>query len=393
MGLYSRVKELIIHNKQIKESGSYVGIPMPFKRLAEYIPITERGHSIGVLAATGAGKSRFVRWLYIYHSYKFHLETGYPLRIILFPLEDSKEKVYRNLICHYLFDLYDIYISLQELDSKGDRSLPAWVEEKLQEAEAFFIDFEKVVTTVDGIYTPTEIYKYLEEYAMATGKIVQEVLEVEGKKINQPHYIPNNNVHTIVIVDNMSNIDVEEGAEDERRAIVKFGKKFVRERLCNFFNFTVVQVLQQDFMSERQNYTKDGSTIIGKLEPSLSAIGDSKTVARSMHLIFGLFNPTRFDIMQYPIPSKHDPSNTYRLDILGNRFRSLSILKANDTDFGMKIAFNFDAVSEVMSELPKPKTPELEAIYNKIKAKDPEKFSKTKGVLINTSSEDEEIPF
>jgi hypothetical protein len=160
-----------------------------------------------------------------------------------------------------------------------------------------------------------------------------------------------------------------------------FCKKIVRERLVNYFGFTVVQIMQQDFQSERQSFTKDGGTIVSKLEPSLAAIGESKVISRSMHLIFGLFNPSRFDLIQYPIPSKHRPGNTYRLDILGNRFRSLSVLKANDSDFGMKLAFTFDAVSEVMTELPKPETPEIEEIYNKIRGKNPEKFAKIKNVL------------
>lgn len=391
---YKIVKDSIKFNRTVKEKGGYIGVPMPFKRLAEYIPIIERGHSIGILGATGSGKSRFTRWLFLYHVYKFHKETGYPVRIIYFPLEDSKEKVYRNMICHYMFEVYGIYINLQELDSKGERILPEFVLEKLEEATNFFNEFEDVVTLVDGLNEPTQIFEYLQDYALRTGKVEKYDVEIEGKKTNQLRYVPNHNIHSIVIVDNMSNIDIEEGAKDEREAIVKFCKTYVRGRLCNFFKFTVVQVLQQDFASERQSFTRDGSSIIGKLEPSLAGIGDSKTIARSMHLVFGLFNPSRFDIMQYPLPNKHDPQNTYRLDILGNRFRSLSVLKANDTDFGMKIAFNFDAVSEVMTELPRPKTSELEALYAKIKAKNPEKFSKMKNdIQIIPEDSEDETPF
>lgn len=397
MGLYNIVREAIKNNKKIKQDGGFVGVPVPFKRLAEYVPVIERGHSIGILGATGSGKSRFTRWMFLYHVYKFSRDTGYKVRILYFPLEDSKEKVYRNLICHYLHEVYGIYISLTELDSKGDRILPDFVEEKLDEAVEFFKEFEQVITIVDGIHTPTEIYKYCESYAMATGKVVQYEVEVEGKNIKQSRYVANDDVHTIAIFDNLSNIEIEAGAEDERKAIVLFGKKYVRERLCNFFKFTCVQVLQQDFQSDRQSYTRDGGTIVSKLEPSLASIGDSKTVARSMHLVFGLFNPSRFELIQYPVPSKHDPANAYRIDILGNRFRSLSILKANDSDFGMKLAFNFEAVSEVMTELPKPKTAEIEAIYQRIREKNPDKFAKIKGTIMQAGDdlpeETEELPF
>lgn len=386
--LFDTVKQSILHNKEIKKSGGNIGIPIPFPRLSEYIPIIERGHSIGFLAATGAGKSRFVRWLFIYHVYKFYKETGYPVKIIYLPLEDDKEKVYRNMICHYMYELYGIYINLQELDSKGARILPDFVQEKLEEANEFFTEFEQIVSVVDGLNEPTEIFNYCQEYALNTGHVETYEITVAGKKTKQHRYIANGDVHTIIIVDNMSNIDIEQGSNSEREAIVKFCKKYVRNRLCNFFKFTVVQVLQQDFASERQSFTRDGESIVGKLEPSLAAIGEAKTISRSMHIVFGMFHPTRFGLLQYPIPSKRDPTNTYRLDILGNSFRALSILKANDTDFGMKIAFKFNAVNETMEELPLPKTQELENIYTKIKEKDPSKYSKITTTQLITNNDD-----
>lgn len=392
--LYDLVKQDILKNKSIKESGKYVGIPIPFDRLAEYVPIIERGHSIGILGATGSGKSRFTRWMFIYHIYKFYKDTGYPVKILYFPLEDSKEKVYRNLICHYMHELYGIYVNLQELDSKGQRNLPDFVAEKLVEAEAFFQDFEKIVSVLDGFNEPTKLFEYCQNYALRTG--VEEIytMVVDGEETEQKRYIANNQVHTIIIADNMSNIDIEKGDRMERDAIVRFCKVYARGVLCNYYHFTVVQVLQQDFASERQSFTKDGDSIIAKLEPSLAGIGEAKTISRSMHLVLGIFHPARFSLIQYPPPSKQDPSNTYRLDILGNRFRSLSVLKANDTDFGMKLAFNFDAVTENMTELPLPKTPEIEAIYNKIKAKDPERFSKMKQtIVIQEETYEDDVPF
>lgn len=391
MSLYSTVKDSILKNKEIKKAGGHIGVPMPFKRLAEYIPVIEPGYSIGLLGATGSGKSRLTRYMFIYQPFKFYKETGYPIKIFYFALEDNKEKVYRNLICHYLFDLYGIYISLQELDSKGERTLPDWVSEKIVEAKDFFLEFEKVVTIVDGIHKPNEIFKYLQTYAKNTGRVLMDKVVIDGEPTIQQRYVSNNGVHTLVVIDNMFNIQPDEDRQDERAAMNYFCKDVVRERLCNFFRFTVVQILQQDFASERQSFNKDGKSITAKLEPSLASIGDAKTVSRSMHLVFGLFNPSRFDLIQYPAPSKKYP-NTYRLDLLGNRFRSLSVLKCNDTDFGQKIAFDFNAVNEVMTELPKLGDPALEQIYNKIKAKDqPEEFTKTKGVILQT--DEEEAPF
>lgn len=392
--LYNIVKNSILQNKKIKQAGGFIGVTNPFTRLSDYIPlIAERGHSIGILGATGSGKSRFTRWLYLYHVYKFYKETGYPVKVIYFPLEDSKEKVMRNVICHYMKELYNITINLQELDSKGKKELPDFILKKLELAEDFFKDFEEVVTIVDGLNQPTEIFNYCKDYAMATGKIETYKIDKKGQEKTQMRYVANNDVHTIVIVDNMSNIDIEEGTADERQAIVKFCKTYVRGRLCNFFNFTVVQVLQQDFASERQSFNQNGETLITKLEPSLAGVGDSKTITRSMHLVFGIFHPARFNIIAYPPITKFN-TKAYRLDILGNKFRSLHILKANDVDFGQRIAFSFDAVSEIMKEMPELDSQELEDMYRKIQENKPEKFAKINAIKYEVDEQElEEAPF
>lgn len=82
-----------------------------------------------------------------------------------------------------------------------------------------------------------------------------------------------------------------------------------------------------------------------------------------MHLVLGLFNPSRYDLVHYPIPPKEDPEACYRIDILGNRFRALKIIKSNDSDVGMRIGMNFNALAETFEELPLPKTPEIKGIY------------------------------
>jgi ABC-type multidrug transport system fused ATPase/permease subunit len=90
--IFERVKNSILRNKEIKEAGGYIGLPCPFPRLSQYIPVIERGQSIGLLGSTGSGKSRLARYMFLYHPYKFYKDTGYPIRIFLLALEDNKER-------------------------------------------------------------------------------------------------------------------------------------------------------------------------------------------------------------------------------------------------------------------------------------------------------------
>jgi hypothetical protein len=385
MSLYQTVLEEIKRNRHLKEEGKFVGIPYPFKRLSEFIPVIEKGHSIGVLAPTGSGKSRFARYVFIYHVYKFYKETGYKVKIVYFPLEDSAHKVFLNIICHYLYEQHGIYITLQELTSKGDRSLPAFVEEKLDEAYKYFEDFEDIVYVIDGMNKPDDIAEFGKKLSRKLGTMERFDKFVEGEKVEQYRYI--SDTHVVMIVDNMSNID----GEEEQKEILRFARDIVRKVFCNIYNWTVVQVLQLDFASERQQYTKEGNTIVPKLEPTLAGIGDSKRVARSMHIIFSLFNPSRYDIMRYPIPPKTEGQNYYDIEILGNRYRSLRVLKSNDTDTGMRIGLLFDAVGENFTELPPYGTDELMQIYNKIKGKP--NFIRAKNQIVFKEDEYETAPF
>lgn len=390
--LYKKIVEDLKKNKAIKEGGEHLGIPIPFPRLSEHIPLIERGQAIGLLGATGIGKSPLVRYMFLYAPYKFYKDTGYKVKIFFFCLEDSVKKVYHHCICNYLFLEHNIIITPKELNSKT-LALPQFVLDKLEEAEEYFREFEEVVEFVWDVHTPKEIYSILREYALKTGKVTKvNRVSQDGTNIKEWHY--ESDIHTIVIFDNMSNLDTdaEDDIDSERQAMVKLARDYSRRRLVNNFNFTVVHVLQLDFQSERQQFTHSGMTIVSKLEPSLAGIGEAKTLARSLHLILGLFDPSRYELLQYPIPSKQDPENCYRIDILGKKFRAIKILKNNDGEPGIRIGLMFNHISEVFTELPKPKTPEIKSIYSSLTRKDGKNLDITKTSPIFVD-EEEDTPF
>jgi len=305
-----------------------------------------------------------------------------------FCLEDSKERVIQFVICHWLKEQHNITITVKELNSRG-REMPDFVKQKLDEADAYFEDFEKIVKFIDSDTEPTKLYKICERIAISLGKIVSYEEDVNGQMIKQSRF--ESDTHVIAVFDNMSNIDMDDEDGNEQQAILKFCKQYMRLRLCNFFQWTCVMVMQLDFESERASFSKAGEINIAKLEPSLASIGDSKRASRAFHLIFSLFSPHRHDIVSYPQPTKNNADNFYRIDILGNRFRSLRIIKANDTDVGMRVGLLFDGVGEVFTELPPPTDKAaLDKIYKQFGAKEKLK-SQTEVVSFNTPVDD--LPF
>lgn len=384
--LYDRIIETIAKNKESKANGDYIGIPYPYQRLNSYLSCIDRGQAIGILGPTGSGKSRLTRFTFLYNTFKFHMETGYKLKIMYFCMEDSKEMTYNFVLCNYLYDKYRIKISVQELTSKTGE-LPDDVYIKLAEAREYFKNFEEVVTFIDGEDNPKRIYEICREVALKLGNEETYMEVIEGVEVEQVRY--ESDTHVIAVFDNMSNFASDDYNGNEQVAILRFVKDYMRLRLCNFYNWTCVLVLQMDFESERQSFTRNGETIASKLEPSLASIGDSKRSSRSLHLIFSLFAPHRHELPQYPLPSKFNPEYFYDITILGNSFRSLRVIKSNYTETGMRVPLLFDGVTETFTELPQPNTPELKQIYDDIRMKKMNQQGKTKPNFIRIKHEQE----
>ena len=388
---FKKSLEKILKNKELKSNGEYLGIPYPFKRLNNYLCSIDRGQAIGILGRTGDMKSKITRYIFLYHAFKFHIETGYKLRILFFCMEDSVEQVYNFIICNYLKEKYGISISAKSLHSK-DIELSDDIAAKLCEANKYFENFEEIVSFIEGVTEPTAMYNICRESALALGKVTKRMEIVDGKEVEQFNY--ESDTHVICIFDNMSNIDTEDGTSNDQAAILKFIKDYMRLKLCNFFKFTCVMVLQMDFESEKASFNKNGETIVSKLEPSLGDIGDSKRAARSLHLVLSVFSPDRFGIDKFPIPPKHQPEMFYRIDTLGNRFRSLRVLKSNHTDTGMRIGIIADAVGETFKELPLPNTPEIQALYDSLEKQGHyQKIEQPQQNIINYQDDGEEPPF
>lgn len=387
--LYKKALENILKNKKIKRDGGFIAPPLPFKRLSDYYPVYDKGHAIGLLAGTGIGKSTLLRFMFVYYLYKFYKDTGYNLKIFYFPLEDSKERVYYHFISHWLYAEKGIQISIQELTSKGERELPDFVEDYLAEGFEYFKDFEKVVTVLDGYTDPEQIYKVMENYALKTGTINKYEVDINGKKEMQSIY--ESDIHTFVLIDNMANIDQGESHKTDRDAMTTLAKKYIRERLCNFFKFTCVLLLQNDFQTERMQYGANGKAIMSKVEPTLASIGEAKTIARSMHVIFTLFDPSRFEFLRYPQVSEENLDKSYDLEILGNKFRSFRIIKNNEGETGVRIGLLMNPLTGEFEELPKPDSDEMKAVYKRFKDNN-QKITKSKGA-ISFESMDDEPPF
>jgi hypothetical protein len=352
--LYQEVLKDLEHKQALKISGKSNGIPFPFSRFRDYITDIEPGSYIGILGNAGIGKSKFTRNTFVYHSIDYSLTHNYPIKIIYFALEDPAKKIYKNLICHYAFTRHQYSISLMKLESKGDFTLPDEALNIIRKDEHFYAWIDRNVLIVEDCLTPDSIEAKCDELY---------------KKISRDN-------HVIVIVDNYANLVPDDGKKDWD-AVRYFSRNIVRLKICKFYNWTVIGVLQEDQETEKNRFRSiaAGKSNIGSLEPNGSSIGNAKIIVQDLFYGIGIFSPWKYELLRYP------NNKGYDIDILRNNFRAINIFKNNESDSGVRLGLFFDK-HEVFRQMPVT-TDEaaLKLIYDRIieeEKKRIQKFGNTK---------------
>lgn len=339
MTLHEKVIQKISLKKDQKERGEITGIPFPFERLQQDISEIARGDYFLLLSESGQGKSKLCRNTFVYHPLGFAEKTGYKVKILYFAVEDPQEKVYANLICHYLFTRHKYSISLDMLNSKGNYTLPQEALNIIAKDSEFFERLNKNLFIIDNCLTCSEI-------STACKKFKANVAEDE---------------HVIVIVDNYANLLPDPG-QSEWDATRAFSRNVVRLELCKGYNWTVVGILQEsaDTTKERFRNVAAGKTTAGVLEPNNSTIGDVKVVIRDCYYAIGLFNPWKYEVLKYP------NNKSYDIDIMRNNIRFLNVFKNNEGNTGARLGLFFDK-HECFHEMPPIEDEQkLDTIYRKV---------------------------
>ena len=97
-------------------------------------------------------------------------------------------------------------------------------------------------------------------------------------------------------------------------------------------------------MSEKQEFTKSGATIIERLKPSADYLADCRTTSRDVDLMIGLFAPSRYNIREY---------NDWDLSRIGRSHRELLILLNRNGISSASIDLMFLGGCNYFEELPK----------------------------------------
>ena len=332
----NRLKELEHYQQKAKE-GKKVSLDLKYMpKLSKAIAGIQRGELLGITGDTASGKTKFCKSI-LWNIYMNKQRADF--RIIYFGLEESAAEFIDSVIVTFYQFHNNEEIDIKQLKSTTEDPLPHDFFYKIRMISNDIQDFMDHITYIETEHNPTGIYKACKKIASQYGEHVYRKEVYKDPKSNTEkahdvydHYkITNDDMHVIAVIDHLSLLKPEDSSgnvtKDNHSAQNKWVVRFAKPYLTKMWNWTVIDIMQQTVANDFSlAFGKNNSPNSNRLEPSLDKLGNNKEVAREHYTIFGVFNPSYFDIYIYPTHPNND-NDCYNLSGWGNYFRSIKLLK------------------------------------------------------------------
>lgn len=257
------------------------------------------------------------------------------------------------MICNYISIKCKIKIDILTLQGYRAEALD---DNTMNTIKQYIEDIEKMlenVEIIDSVYNPTGIYKYCRDFADKNGTHIFETREFtkkdsDGNTYTEPtkvysHYVPNDpNQVVIVVLDHMSLL-VPENEGTLHAAMAKWSTDYCLKQLTKHWKWAVVNIIQQEQSSEKEQFSNSGDSIQKKTEPSLAAFANNKEIQRDAKVILGVYSPDRYDYQTY---------HGYNIGRFRDSFRAIKVLKNRFGPPNKYHHFLFDGATNRFAELP-----------------------------------------
>jgi len=340
---FNEIVAKLRRNKKLKEEGKVTSVIFPFPRLSKIFPGWEKGTQTIITASSGVGKTKLAKFLSVTSVYEFaKLKPDITAKIFYFALEESIENFWLGIVSTLLYEKHSVSLSPNQLKSLGEFQLTDEVLKHVEECREVIEDMQKYIEVVDYIFNPYGIYKYVHEFFMQPSIGHEEFDPQHAEKVSKKYVYNDPNLWVFVITDHISLLTPEKG-ESLHEAMGKFSKQFCLKGFTKKYNCVTINIQQQEAAKEKQEYYQ-GQSIEEKLEPSLDGLANNKETQRECNLVIGLFAPERYNIGRH---------RGYEIKRMGNRYRSMKILKDRDNGLiNFYIPLYFNGASNYFEELP-----------------------------------------
>lgn len=326
--------------------------PIPFfglPRLTKYIPGIIPGLMYKITSGTGAAKTNFCKYAFVYQPIFYAIKYGINYQVIYFALEESEQEFIDGLFIHILRRKYNVSIDIFSLQGMTTTPVDESVLKAIKMAEKEVSLIMTYIKVIDDCYTPDLMYNKCREFASKMGKFELDSLKKEV-------YIPNDPSQVVLVIcDHVSLI--EEQFDDtsntmltHHKSISRWHTRYARKIITKMWKWTVLNIQQQDGESEKQQFTQKGDSILAKVMPTLQGLADNKIVGRDDQVTIGIFAPERFGIETF----KGFDINNNTPESFGDNFRSIQILKSRFGTPNVQSPLFFDGKHNIFYEMPLP---------------------------------------
>ena len=327
--------------KKIDEGivGENVGLDMRLGRLIDYVPNLQQETMYLIGGESGSGKSAFAYNHLLYFPYedwlKNHSETC-NFKAFVWSLEMSKEIITTKAICRQIWLENKILVDVNYVLSRGKNRISSEIYNLVKTKRAYFEKFEEHVE-IFSAENPTGIWNTMLNYMETTGKIYTKPVETKTGTIQVfDKYVPYKNQYVLLIVDHISLLRKERGM-NKKEVIDKMTEYAIELR--DKFKITPIFVQQLN-----RNLSSTDRMKMDKMDPMLSDFAESSDTQHAANFIFSLFSPYRYDLKNY---------RGFNIDALGDRYRSLGVLKTRDGEANFLMGLGFLGETGLFKELPK----------------------------------------
>lgn len=330
------------------------GISMGLPKLESIIDGVTRETYTLILSNSGAGKTSFALYAYVYKPLMNHLDDD-DFKILFFSLEMNEISLYIKLLSIYIFETYGIELSFKKILSR---------EKEFVLSEEHYDLVKQCMPWIEKISSKLEIYDKSVNAAKVYA-ILKTRLEEMGKFVETETrwiYIPHNPklIYNIVI-DHIGLVRPSQGNNLKQEIDTLSSYLVTLREKCGISPVVIQQANREQGNIERFKQGKSAFTI--------NDAKDSGNTVQDCNVMIALYNPNRDGLKTY---------KKYNIEQLGNSFRSLIILKNRFGDCDVEVGMNFFGGINTFHELPKP-----DEIY------DYERYTSPNYILNNLDNTDE----
>ena len=283
-----------------------------------------------ILSNSGAGKSSFALYAYVYKPLMEHLDDD-DYKVLFFALEMSEWSLYIKLLSLYIFETYGVQLSFKEiLSKKKEYVLSDEHYELVKECKPWLEKISNKLEVYDKHVNANTVYAILKKRLEEIGHFVESDTKMT--------YVPNNpNLIYTVVIDHIGLIRPRQGntlkqeIDDLSAYLVTLREK------CRISPVVVQQANREQGNIERFKQGKSAFTI--------NDAKDSGNTVQDCNIMIALYNPHRDGLKTY---------KNYDIKQLGSNFRSIMCLKNRFGDCDVEVGCNFFGGINLFHELPLP---------------------------------------